>query len=352
MAGNRRDGLARPGGGMTRVRPPGLRPMGHAFGVVAAVALTIASAARAGPVCQMQEVGELPIRFDHGRLLVEAQIDGRPAKMIVDTGATNTLIFRPSAEALGLRIVPIPGVKFYGVGGESGAGRVRIAEFRVANLVAHDEDVLVSGKQPLGVEQGLLGADFLLQADLEFDVAGGKLRFFRPMGCSGDTVVYWGKAYSAAHMAGSAAVKQIMVTVQVNGAPVRAEIDTGAPGSVLTPAAAARAGVTPTSAGMSEAQETRGLGARPVRTYVGVFSSFSFADETIRNAQLRIADLFAADKEVKLGSHIPESAIEAPDMLLGADFIRSHRVYVSRGQRMVYVSYVGGPVFRTRPAPP
>jgi clan AA aspartic protease (TIGR02281 family) len=339
---------------MRQVRAPGRRPMARGFGVMAAVALTIASAApaRSAAVCQMQEVGELPIQFDHGRLLVEARIDGRPAKMIVDTGATNTLIFGASAEALGLRIVPIPGVKFYGVGGESGAGQVRIADFRVANLVARDEDLLVSGKQPLGAEQGLLGADFLLQADLEFDVAGGKLRFFRPMGCSGDTVVYWGKAYSAAHMVGSGAVKQIMVTVQVNGAPVRAEIDTGAPGSILTPAAAARAGVTQASKGISEAQETRGLGARSVRTYVGVFSSFSFGDETIRNAQLRIADLFAADKEVKLGSHIPESAIEAPDMLLGADFVRSHRVYVSRGQRMVYVSYVGGPVFRTGAPPP
>jgi hypothetical protein len=32
-------------------------------------------------------------------------------------------------------------------------------------------------------------------------------------------------------------------------------------------------------------------------------------------------------------------------MLLGADFFRSHRVYVSLGQRKVYASYLGGPVF-------
>jgi len=60
---------------------------------VAAAGLTVgmSSAAAAAPApCQMQEVGELPIQFDHGRLLVEAQINGRPAKMIVDTGATNT----------------------------------------------------------------------------------------------------------------------------------------------------------------------------------------------------------------------------------------------------------------------
>jgi predicted aspartyl protease len=323
-------------------------------GVLAAAAVTFTATGPAwsAAICQMQEVGELPIQFDHGRLLVEAGIDGRPAKMIVDTGATNTLIFRASAETMGLRIVPIPGVKFYGVGGEAGAGRVRIADFRVANLVAHNEDLLVSGKQPIGAEQGLLGADFLLQADIEFDLAGGKLRFFKPKGCAGDAVVYWGKAYSAARMTGSSASKQITVTVQVNGAPVLAEMDTGAPGSVLTPAAAERAGVNPTSGGVSEAKETRGMGAQAVRTYVGVFPTFSFGDETIKNAQLRIADLFAADKVVRLGSLIPEAALESPDMLLGADFFRSHRVYVSLGQRMVYVSYVGGPVFQIRSPPP
>ena len=36
----------------------------------------------------------------------------------------------------------------------------------------------------------------------------------------------------------------------------------------------------------------------------------------------------------------------AAQTLLGADFFRSHRVYVARGQRKVYVSYMGGPVFR------
>jgi hypothetical protein len=41
------------------------------------------------------------------------------------------------------------------------------------------------------------------------------------------------------------------------------------------------------------------------------------------------------------------STVEEPNMLLGADFFRSHRVYVAREQRKVYVSYMGGPVFQT-----
>jgi clan AA aspartic protease (TIGR02281 family) len=329
--------------------------MGAPRGIAAAMALAIVglgapSTASAATPCQMQEIGELPITFDHGRMLVEAQINGRPARMFVDTGATNTLIFRSSAPALGLAVRPLAGVKFYGAGGEAGAGEVRIADFRVAGFVAHNDDVLVSGRQPLGAEQGLLGADFLLQSDVEIDIAGGKIRWFKPRGCVGDAVVYWGKAYSAARMVGSSDVKQINVTVRVNGAPILAQMDTGAT-STLTPAAAARAGVTPASQGVKPVGESHGLGAVSVRTYVGMFESFSFGDETIKNARLQIADLFAADKEVRLGSHIPEAAIDAPEMLLGVDFFHAHRVYVSLGQRTVYVSYVAGPVFQIPPAP-
>ena len=38
-------------------------------------------------------------------------------------------------------------------------------------------------------------------------------------------------------------------------------------------------------------------------------------------------------------------------MLLGADFLRAHRVLVSHSQRKMYFTYLGGPVFAA-PRPP
>jgi hypothetical protein len=55
--------------------------------------------------------------------------------------------------------------------------------------------------------------------------------------------------------------------------------------------------------------------------------------------------MFAANKEVPLNSHIAADIVPVPRMLIGADFFRSHRIYVARDQRRVYVSYVGGRVF-------
>ena len=39
-----------------------------------------------------------------------------------------------------------------------------------------------------------------------------------------------------------------------------------------------------------------------------------------------------------------------PTMLLGADFLRAHRVLVAHSQRKMYFTYEGGPVFQPRAA--
>jgi len=38
-------------------------------------------------------------------------------------------------------------------------------------------------------------------------------------------------------------------------------------------------------------------------------------------------------------------------MLLGVDFLRTHRVLIAHSQRKLYFSHVGGPVFRPRAVP-
>lgn len=328
-----------------------MRGWASAAGFAALLLVGSGLAAPARAACRMLKIGELPVQVDGPHLTVEAQINGRPVRLIVDTGSFATLLFRGSIQQLGLTTKPLDSVRFYGVGGDAGAQMTHVNAFTLSNLVIQNLNLLVAGRSTLGGAQGILGAGFLLQADVEFDLPEGKLRLFRPEGCTGDQVVYWGNAYSATPMIGDN-TQQIDVTVLLNGAPLRAEMDTGSDLSVVTTAAAAKAGLTPTSPGVKTVEQAHGLGAQPVQSYVGVFPTFTFGDETIRNAKLRVADLFHADTDVRAGSRIKGQAFEEPQMLLGADFFRSHRVYVSRGQKKVYVSYMGGPVFQARRPPP
>jgi hypothetical protein len=53
---------------------------------------------------------------------------------------------------------------------------------------------------------------------------------------------------------------------------------------------------------------------------------------------------------VAIADYMPELAHAAPEVILGTDFLRSHRVLVARSQRKVYFTYVGGTVFPTREA--
>ncbi len=317
--------------------------------IMGCVLLATAPASANETPCKLVQVGEIPVKMMDGNEVTDARINDHPVTMIVDTGSSNTVVFRSASESLGLKLTQMRGVQFYGVGGEGGAFTARINDFGIGTASIKNLDVLVTGRQNMG-PQGVLGADLLLQADVEFDFPSGKVRFFRPEHCSGDQVVYWGKAYSVVPMQGSS-TDQINVLVSLGGTPVRALMDTGAAGSVVTTNVAAKAGVGPSSKDVVGGGSTVGLGAERVQTAIAAFSSFSFGDETIRNAKLRIGDIFGADKAVVLGSRIAAPVMEN-EMLLGADFFRAHRVYVSKNQRKVYVSYVGGPVFDTHAARP
>jgi len=295
--------------------------------------------------CQMRELGELPLTLVAGQPTVEVEINGRPVRMVLDTGSEGTILFRPAAQELGLALRKYPGAELFGVGGADQVASARVNTLKVANLTARNVDITVAGSRLSGEAKGVLGALFLLQSDLEFDVPGGKLRFFKPQNCKGDQVVYWGAAYAVAPMRPTTAT-EVKLAVTINGEELVALLDSGAGRSALTFETARRLGVSGDASRLPTNGESTGFGPQAVQNYVGQFNSFAFGDEVIKNPRLEIADLFGADKVMPLNSHIPMQAIDQPRMILGDDFLRAHRVYIALGQKKVYASYVGGPVFQ------
>jgi tetratricopeptide (TPR) repeat protein len=66
------------------------------------------------------------------------------------------------------------------------------------------------------------------------------------------------------------------------------------------------------------------------QSWIAPFDSFQIGDEEIKNTRMRVADFEMGDI----------------DGLVGADFFLSHRIYIAHGQRRLYFTYNGGPVFR------
>jgi hypothetical protein len=314
---------------------------------VAAIAVGLGFSSAASAACQLQQTAEFKLTVDGNHALVEGAINGQPVQMEVDTGTSSTLLFPAAVQALGLKAFEMQELKAYGVGGGGTVVRTAIREFRLGDRTAHNINLLVSPTNP-GSQRyaGLVGEDFLGQGDLELDFADNAARLFKPKDCVGDEVAYWAKSYDVTPLVPTQSPSAVQVYVMLNGQHILAEIDSGASTSIITTGAALVAGVTPQSVGVRDVGPSEGLGPRPVQTFVAVFPTFTIGDETIKNAKLGIADLFAADTEVPLGFRLGVPVVNTPQMLLGADFIRAHRIYIARSQGKVYFSYNGGPIFQ------
>jgi predicted aspartyl protease len=134
--------------------------------------------------------------------------------------------------------------------------------------------------------------------------------------------------------------------VTVNGLRVSATLDTGSPITVISTAAARRAGVKPGDPGVQTSTPMRGVAGNPMESWVGRFDTLSIGDETARNARLRIADLFGADRDSSVGTHIARPGDYLPEMLLGADFFQAHRVVILPAEHSALFTYAGGTVFQ------
>lgn len=291
--------------------------------------------------CRMRELREMPVTFVGGLPMVDATINGHTVRLTVDTGSEASQLFADAAASLGLTPEPPIGKVDHGAGGATAVRIAHIDTVIIGNMTAEDVRMFVTERRK-SEASGVLGAETLLRDDVEFDFPHNRIRFFDPKECKGDQLVYWGSAYSVTSISTRSA-GQMEIPVTLNGAPLLGLLDTGSAVSSLTSTAAAIAGVTWDSPGVVDADLGRSGDKCGGSTCVAVFSTFGVGDEVIRNARLEFSDSFSANRRMAIG---PDASLkEAPQMLLGVDFFRAHRVYISRGQRNIYLSYVGGPVF-------
>lgn len=309
------------------------------FAVIAfasAPAASVAAAADGG--CKLVKIAEWPVRPGRVHVVVDGAINGQPVGVMLDTGAMRTVVARSTAVRLGLARTNVQGERMTGIGGETLLETAPIDRFQVGDAVRRNWRMLIAGERPMGDIGVVLGADFFQNVDVEFDLAHDAVRLFQPKDCGNTALAYWateGTSRVAIDPFNSAR-PEFSLPVKVNGRSMRATLDSGAFRTLLTEAAAASVGVTPGSPGVV-ASCLGGVGRNPVDAWTGPFESFGIGDEIVRDPRLQFADMW------KYRPYTFEWGL--PEMLLGADFLRSHRVLVSTSQRRMYFSYSGGTVF-------
>jgi predicted aspartyl protease len=310
------------------------------------------ASAEAASSCKMARIAELPVRVLHNKLIVDGAINGRYVGILLDTGAAITMIPRPTADRLGLSRQAAPGYRMFGIGGETNAESALVDEFKIGQASVKRRRFLVAGERELGDEVGvILGEDFFYELEVEFDLAHNTVRLFQSKDCDGTSLAYWasGGAGETEIEPVNAPGPRIIVPAQINGKPVRALLDSGAAISVLDRPEAARLGI----ASGPVVGSASGLGPKAVDFAIVALETFVIGDETIRDTTIELADLWRSSSYTPAGSLLTRRVEASAAMLLGADFLRAHRVLVAHSQRKMYFTYVGGPVFaRTEPSKP
>lgn len=333
-----------------RARPAGLRA---SRGLLVLLALATQGAAGAASECKLAELLTIPVTLDGSKPTLPAKVNGTDVNLVLDTGAWISAMSRNAVRRLKLPTAPLP-VEFEmrGIGGVTDdsematVDELKLGDSRVHNITFVSTDDLFGDRAV-----GLLGQNVLGDLDLDYDLATGTIRLmYADKACRDSPLAYWAgdKPYSVIDLAGGdkqvtvtgssrvrrTAAGHTMVIVLVNGKRVKTILDSGAGLSMIDTEAARGAGVTRDSPGVKSGGYSYGLGRGRVETWVAPFDSFQIGDEKITHTHLRVGDLKG------LGA----------DMLLGADFFLSHRIYVSNLQHRMYFTYNGGHVFDLKPS--
>jgi hypothetical protein len=283
--------------------------------------------------CELAKLAELKVTMNGMRPMVEARLNGHEGKFVVDSSSYYNVISSPGAAKSALKLKPPPG--WLAAKGPDGKTLLSVGvadELLVGDMRFKNIEFLAGGNDSGSGGEGVIGQTLFQGYDVEYDLANGVIRLMKPDGCSDAQLAYWvsgNQAFSIVDINPTTPAQPFVSGVaQLNGAQVHVLFDTGATASRISSQAAQRAGLKANPSDLVDAGYAVGIGRPAVMTHVAPFSTFKVGDEEIRNLRLRVGD-----------------TREGTDMLLGADFFVSHRIYVSNAQHKLYFTYNGGPVF-------
>jgi len=299
-------------------------------GALAALVLTLPIAAHAA--CQIETL-ELPVKMVGSRAVATVGINGTPVPLTVDSGAFFSFLTEAAARQLNLQLRRVQGMRFEGITGLIDARMTTVDKLQLFKGDIARVDFVVGGNEPGAGTMGLMGRNLLSFTDTEYDLANGFIRFSFPNDdCAKANLAYWAGASHVTEIdlepdyRSRSKTPALRARVKLNGTELVALFDTGAT-TVVTARAARSAGVA--EAQMTPSATIYGAGQGSAKSWTAPFDRFEIGDEAITQNRLQVGDF----------------SLDNADLLLGIDFFLAHRIYVSKTQSKMFITYNGGTVF-------
>lgn len=345
--------------------------------------LVVMTGRQAEAACSLVKVAELHVTVENNQILIPGELEGKKVKFLFDTGFPGSVITSNAARQLEMSVSPMTqaffdrrlGVVFSRE--DNGFGHVG-KFFLDGNPIESTSFGIFAPNDNFGAPDVLavLGSDFWGGYDVEIDLPHHLITLLHVKDCEGYSLAYWGNDYNVSDLEESG--RRTEINIKLNGHDATAILDSGSRYSTITERAASRVGMQRGNAPLlieerpQNAQPTdllsllrfsHGLGLYTMQppnirsnglpeikpesglpTYwLARFDKMQIDAETVSPMGFRVVKT-----PVPMAPHgdtrIPERFNEY-DILLGVDFLQSHRLLISKTQGKVYFTYVGGTDF-------
>jgi predicted aspartyl protease len=281
-----------------------------------------------GQACALDRLASFPIETRANLLFVQVQIDGKPARLLVDTGADRSMVTESAAQRLALARNPRRLTRLEGVGGVTTNWEVKTESIVFGGAKVRDFGLTVgrfAQDEIAGVTvDGLLGVDILAAFDVEIDPVRGQVTLYGARPCP-DVLPPWRENFLVVESTGPLRGR-ILVPITLDGVNDMAVLDTGAQVTSVSERLALSTGLTRQELDRDPGGRSQGASANAVITRAHRFRSLQIGQTLIKNPVLAVLQL-------------PEGRAGA---LLGANYLRGRRLWLSFASRRFFLAEPGG----------
>jgi predicted aspartyl protease len=255
--------------------------------------------------------------------IVAVRINGGTADFLFDTGAERTIMTAAAAKRLGVDAHYEYARQMRSLGGAVSGGDAILRSFGPGGMTLGGFRILVGAVSLPSVDgkptDGLLGADFLGDYEVDLDLARRRIILFLPPPCP-ITAPAWNGPYTTIR-ANRSLHDRLFFPVRLDDHPLTALIDTGAQLTTLDADSATVVGVTGTALARDPVTTLRGAAAEAVKSRAHRFSELQIDGETLRDQTIMVTRL----------------GLQDADLVLGADFLHWQRVWLSYASHQIFL---------------
>jgi predicted aspartyl protease len=273
---------------------------------------------------------------------VPAMIGERPVSLLLDTGDSFSIINKNIVDELKLPTRKSR-VQLVNVAGQRTTQEVRLPSITLGAIKQEGVYFIVGdGANPVGGRRapfdGILGADFLLNVDVDLDYGSSKLNLISPNHCEGK-VLYWQAPAVAIVPMRVDTQGKITFPLTLDGHTIRAILDTGATTTALNLDVAKRVfNIDTNDPDLQKAGELKG--GYTAQIYTRKFKTLSIEGVTVTDPVISLLPNMVSltSEQRSTGSLVRDTDKQAPDMLLGMSVLNKLHVYIAAHEGKLYIT--------------